>query len=324
MKNKKGFTLIELLAVIVILAIIALIATPIVMNVIEKSKKGAAERSAENYISAVETKAATERVDGNILEGEYTIQSDGNLCPVLGCGLDDVKKLTIDMNGTKPDSGTIKIENGQVLDGAILEINDYVVNKVDGAVKVGEFGTIVDSVPNQTEAIKYDPVANAKCTTGDTCYNWYVLDGNETEYASVSLIMDRNLGNKVAWCNDANLCKVDGALNNSAGPITATNYLKEQTSSWEVEAKLPTYDQIYKASGNKTAGFPIWLYDYMDNTTNNVHGVYGYWTSTPDASYSHIAWGVRSVGNIYHSHVGADYFSGVRPVITVLKSKLSS
>ena len=37
---KKGFTLIELLAVIVILAIIAVIATPIILGGIEKSKKG--------------------------------------------------------------------------------------------------------------------------------------------------------------------------------------------------------------------------------------------------------------------------------------------
>ena len=43
MKNKKGFTLIELLAVIVVLAIIALIATPIVMNTIKNAKKGAAK-----------------------------------------------------------------------------------------------------------------------------------------------------------------------------------------------------------------------------------------------------------------------------------------
>ena len=41
MKNRKkkiGFTLIELLAVIIVLAIIALIATPIIFNVIENAK----------------------------------------------------------------------------------------------------------------------------------------------------------------------------------------------------------------------------------------------------------------------------------------------
>ena len=42
MKNK-GFTLIELLAVIVILAIIALIATPMILGVIDTAKRGSAE-----------------------------------------------------------------------------------------------------------------------------------------------------------------------------------------------------------------------------------------------------------------------------------------
>ena len=39
--KKKGFTLIELLAVIIILAIIALIATPIILNVIDDARKSA-------------------------------------------------------------------------------------------------------------------------------------------------------------------------------------------------------------------------------------------------------------------------------------------
>ena len=42
--NKKGFTLIELLAVIVILAIIMLIATPIILNVVEDARQGAARK----------------------------------------------------------------------------------------------------------------------------------------------------------------------------------------------------------------------------------------------------------------------------------------
>ena len=53
MKNK-GFTLIELLAVIVILAIIALIATPIVLGIIEDSNKNANRISAQYIVDSVE------------------------------------------------------------------------------------------------------------------------------------------------------------------------------------------------------------------------------------------------------------------------------
>lgn len=52
-KNSKGFTLVELLAVIVILAIIALITTPIILNVIEQSRKNAAVDKAWGTIDAV-------------------------------------------------------------------------------------------------------------------------------------------------------------------------------------------------------------------------------------------------------------------------------
>ena len=48
-KKTKGFTLIELLAIIVILAIIAVITVPIILNVIDNSKKGAAKDSAYGY-----------------------------------------------------------------------------------------------------------------------------------------------------------------------------------------------------------------------------------------------------------------------------------
>ena len=41
--KRKGFTLIELLAVIVILAVIALIATPIILNMINDAKKRASK-----------------------------------------------------------------------------------------------------------------------------------------------------------------------------------------------------------------------------------------------------------------------------------------
>lgn len=59
MKSKKGFTLIELLAVIVILAIIALIATPIVLGIIEDARNNAKKRSAELVIQSVELAYST-------------------------------------------------------------------------------------------------------------------------------------------------------------------------------------------------------------------------------------------------------------------------
>ena len=58
--NKKGFTLIELLAVIVILAIIALIAVPIVIHIINDSKKSSEKESLNLYIDMVE-KAITKK-----------------------------------------------------------------------------------------------------------------------------------------------------------------------------------------------------------------------------------------------------------------------
>ena len=126
MKNKKGFTLIELLAVIVVLAIIALIATPIVMNTIKNAKKGAAERSADSYVKQVEVAVAEERLSKNeVLEGEYQITSDGNLCRDKSASCSDDKKIKIEMNGKKPTSGTITISNGEVENSSTMTIGDY-------------------------------------------------------------------------------------------------------------------------------------------------------------------------------------------------------
>ncbi len=49
--NKKGFTLIELIAVVVIMAIIALLATPNIVNMIDKGKKEDYVADAKSFIS---------------------------------------------------------------------------------------------------------------------------------------------------------------------------------------------------------------------------------------------------------------------------------
>ena len=79
---KKGFTLIELLAVIVILAIIALIATPIILGIINDARKEANERSIELYASAVRNAIASYQLTHPTAPESFEdldIEHDGNV-----------------------------------------------------------------------------------------------------------------------------------------------------------------------------------------------------------------------------------------------------
>ncbi len=107
---KKGFTLIELLAVILILGIIALIAIPQVTNVIEQASKGAAETSAEHYISAVNDKIALEMLDkkDNKIEDGYK----------------PINTLDIKISGSAPESGVIYIESSKIKNASFI-LNGY-------------------------------------------------------------------------------------------------------------------------------------------------------------------------------------------------------
>ena len=112
MKRKKGFTLIELLAVIVILAIIALIATPIILNMINDARKSAAADSAYGYIEAMEYKISL-----NMLNPEkYEKITDGKDI--------DISTLNVEVKGTKPSNGKVTIEKG-IITNANLCINGF-------------------------------------------------------------------------------------------------------------------------------------------------------------------------------------------------------
>lgn len=103
-KNTKGFTLIELLAVIVILAVIALIATPIIMNVINDAKTGANKDSAYGIIKAIETEIAQKMVDDTTYTAPTSCNIDSN---GTKCG-----DIDIHYKGTKASGGTIYFTNG--------------------------------------------------------------------------------------------------------------------------------------------------------------------------------------------------------------------
>ena len=129
--NRKGFTLIELLAVIVILAVIALIATPLIMGTITKAKKNSAVDSAYGYMKAVEHAIGEAQVDDptgafDIANQTVTVKGNGNQVTVVK----GESNVDIDVNykGSQPKNGDSLTydANGRVTSGT-LNIGGYKV-----------------------------------------------------------------------------------------------------------------------------------------------------------------------------------------------------
>jgi type IV pilus assembly protein PilA len=134
MKSNKGFTLIELLAVIVILAIIALIATPTILGVIETARQGSAESSALGYIDAVEKQIAIDMLETDSSKKIVTIGNNGAIT---------VPITNLSVKGTTPETGstlTYSSTTGTITKGClVIKLNgkSYNVN-YDGTTGVAK------------------------------------------------------------------------------------------------------------------------------------------------------------------------------------------
>lgn len=109
--KEKGFTLIELLAVILILGIIALIAIPVVNNIIEEAKTASVKDSALNIIKTAENSYVINMINGISEKKEYSC--NGNKCILTK--VNDLnytgEEIKLDFKGTVPVSGLITISN---------------------------------------------------------------------------------------------------------------------------------------------------------------------------------------------------------------------
>ena len=142
MKNRKGFTLIELLAIIVILAIIAVITVPIILNIIDNSRRGAATDSAYGYTDSVQKFYTSTLLDNRDLKlnGAYVVDNG----KISGTGFDNVQVPT---SGNVPTQGVLVYSNNKLMEGC-LTINDYKVEYSDGKFGVysdGDCGFFYDS-----------------------------------------------------------------------------------------------------------------------------------------------------------------------------------
>ena len=351
MKNEKGFTLIELLAVIVILAVIALIATPIIIGVIEQARKKAFENTAYGVLEGLRLNYTERILTGTTSEEqEFTFPNSG-----------------LKLSGEEPAYGSAKIDGKGNISFALADkdkkwcakkeadsekvtMEDYTEEncKID---EVSGGGEVTDAVADGT-AVYFDPKLGTKCDTyteansatgiKEGCMKWYTFGGNNKS-DKVNLLLDHNTTALVAWnTNDDN-----------TDSSQIDEKVADDTIGWVGNPRLITADEIAQITGNTTfdsattgaSGYFFfdtntgnydpnrgpgtskyaWLFDRTSTCINygcNIEdsSTYGYWTST--AIYSSLS----NVWNIYYNGTLDDYMAshsndgGIRPVITISKS----
>ena len=107
---KKGFTLIELLAVIIILAIVALIATPIVLDVVDDARTSAAKSEAAMIVNGINT---------NCVASASKAQLTGNASDDLCAGKTTLTESEV---STMIDLGNAKVSNITLSNGVVTSL----------------------------------------------------------------------------------------------------------------------------------------------------------------------------------------------------------
>lgn len=322
--KKRGFTLIELLAVIVILAIIALIATPMILGVIDSAKKGAAESTAYGIVSAAETYYAEASLKGETPMTSFDLKTD-SLLPY---------------KGSKPTSGELYIRS----DGKI-------------SIAIQKDGWCV------TKKFEEETVTTSKselCTTGENLDDTFSIGQAITLGGDGYHIIEIN-GNKLSLLKDEAVTNM--YFNSVSHPVISGGYCQSDSSdntytfcnayqksdnfvngdlSGKVEYNSEIYDYLtdrwkstlsykdliegdilllkkdqYETLGGKSIswlnnGTSFWLMTPGPNWDGGISVQYSYYVATDGSLES---------ATVYSTSSGKSIF-GARPVIVVLKENI--
>ena len=350
LKSKKNaFTLIELIATLVIMAIIALIVTPLVMTIIRKARISADKRSIDAYGRSIELAIAGYLLDtGNFPAdiSQLTIEYSG----------DEVVCTTTQIN---PDSSLYlagcKVNNRDVAEytyGADKKPVVYEEYSVGDEVTYNnvDYYVIKDSgVSDSTVTLlKAEPLTVAEVNqfggvgTANNHVNMY--SSNSTSSVYYHTAYDSNGYGGMAYYSSST-CGYNGSTWVEDGCINEYNAsdIKYVVDAWKsaqapsaTEARLITFNELindynfeyYEQYGNPqyrpTENTPTWI--YSDN--------YRYWTMSPDSEINSNSnsnsgviavddFGIIRVFSCYDNCGGYCIPTGtVRPVIVLPKSAL--
>ena len=268
------------------------------------------------------------KVTTTVLSTSYTDTTLNITNHVLKKSNSEVVKVTIEYtSGSSVADGPFTINFGNVY-------LTYGSTSLSGMPTIPEEPTLCTAVTTATTGNiptgSFNYGDEYTCDVGDNYSNTFFVLENKAD--TVSLIMKENYTDSyvpktLAWCTDGgddNTCKNISTTGSEAPEgKDYLGHIKSIFNKDDVEVSFPTYDQIYKAAGNKTSDLSTWIYDYLKDTTHPVSGVSGYWTITP-ASNSLNTWIVyfNYVGRLYNDEVSLSGLFGVRPVITISKSDI--
>ena len=266
-KKRKGFTLIELLAVIIVLAIIALIATPIIFNVIENAKIKSLENSCYGVIDAVRTKYA-----------EGLLNSENGLVDLTG----DVANLTI--AGEHPYMGTWTIDNskdsaerGIKIEGVkFASMKNYTCSNVD------ENGAITNKVSCEQDGVdevdEVQPTITAKQGTVE------VNKGTVQKIKDYFTVKFGKTGGQVT-CEVANVSELDVGDHTVKCTATGTN-----GKTAEATVKITVKDVFALAVDNSGANKPVLYTNMIPVVYDGTKWLYSDGTQTNWYNYTDKQW----------------------------------
>src|SRR5574344_146386 len=189
--SRKAFTLIELLAVIVILAIIALIITPVITDVIKKARESSDLRSAEAYVKAAENYYA-----------EATL--DSNKASLLGTNVID----SLEVNNAKATGEVYAYSDGTVAMAIVLNnkcysktkeqyIDQIVVSDDTTNCSISGVTTISINTPSSTKVAVSSTISLSVTTNKTGIVTWNSSDTSIATVDSNGLVTGIGIGDVI-------------------------------------------------------------------------------------------------------------------------------
>ena len=340
----KGFTLIELIAVLVIMAIIALIVTPLVLNVVRKAKDSANKRSIDAYGKSIDLVVAAYLMDTGDFPtsvDELTIEYSGKevVCGVAKLNEDSsvyLSECTVggkEVRDSSTDDGWYHYGKSSAVVYQSYNIGDIIT--YNGM----NFYVIADSDENSDSVtmLKAEPLTVDEVNTYGAGHvnmnielteNYYQLASDSNGYGGMQYYSSITCGyNGLNWVDDG--CTTDYDLSEVKYVVDAWALDKFKSSDLKADstgygARLITFDELIDNLGYGDNGQGTISHSSDGSTPDWVYNSnYWYWTMSQKGDSPSTLWFIIQNGSLSPSSVYNKYRVVVRPVVTLLKSSLS-